>query len=93
VLNALFYKHVIVTEGDSDRAFYQEVNERLLEFDSEKGVDNCLFINAVGKDTIWKIVKPLREMGIPAVGIYDIDILKMREATGPMHLSLLLFLK
>ncbi|WP_028892732.1 ATP-dependent endonuclease [Tenacibaculum sp. 47A_GOM-205m] len=76
VLNALFYKHVIVTEGDSDRAFYQEVNERLLEFDSDKGVDNCLFINAVGKDTIWKIVKPLREMGIPAVGIYDIDILK-----------------
>jgi hypothetical protein len=55
VLNALFYKHVIVTEGDSDRAFYQEVNERLLEFDSEKGVDNCLFINAVGKDTIWKM--------------------------------------
>ncbi|MBD8490869.1 ATP-binding protein [Echinicola sp. CAU 1574] len=76
VLNALFYKHVIVTEGDSDRAFYQEINERLLEFDSENGIDNCLFINAVGKDTIWKIVKPLREMGIPAVGIYDIDILK-----------------
>ena len=76
VLNALFYKHVIVTEGDSDRAFYQEINERLLEFEPENGINNCLFINAVGKDTIWKIVKPLREMGIPAVGIYDIDILK-----------------
>lgn len=76
VLNALFYKHVIVTEGDSDRAFYQEINERLLEFKNEDGISNCLFINAVGKDTIWKIVKPLREMGIPAVGIYDIDILK-----------------
>jgi len=76
VLNALFYKHVIVTEGDSDRAFYQEINERLLEFSPQNGISNCLFINAVGKDTIWKIVKPLREMGIPAVGIYDIDILK-----------------
>lgn len=76
ILNALFYKHVIVTEGDSDRAFYQEINERLVEFSPEKGISNCLFINAVGKDTIWKIVKPLREMGIPAVGIYDIDILK-----------------
>lgn len=76
VLNALFYKHVIVTEGDSDRAFYHEINERLLEFSPENGINNCLFINAVGKDTIWKIVKPLREMGIPAVGIYDIDILK-----------------
>ena len=76
VLNALFYQHVIVTEGDSDRAFYQEINERLLQFSSSKGIHNCLFINAVGKDTIWKIVGLLREMGIPAVGIYDIDILK-----------------
>lgn len=76
VLNALFYKYVIVTEGDSDRAFYQEINERLVQFAPEKAINNCLFINAVGKDTIWKIIKPLREMGIPAVGIYDIDILK-----------------
>ena len=76
VLNALFYKYVVVTEGDSDRAFYQEINERLIQHSPEKAVHNCLFINAVGKDTIWKIVKPLREMGIPVVGIYDIDILK-----------------
>jgi len=76
ILNALFYKYVIVTEGDSDRAFYQEINERLIQFKPSSGIDNCLFINAVGKDTIWKIVQPLREMGIPAVGIYDIDILK-----------------
>tara|TARA_R110002049_G_scaffold25962_1_gene90737 strand:- start:390 stop:2054 length:1665 start_codon:yes stop_codon:yes gene_type:complete len=76
VLNALFYKYVVVTEGDSDRAFYQEINERLIQFSPDKALHNCLFINAVGKDTIWKIVKPLREMGIPAIGIYDIDILK-----------------
>lgn len=76
VLNALFYKYVIVTEGDSDRAFYQEINERLIQFKPGDAIHDCLFINAVGKDTIWKIVKPLREMGIPAVGIYDIDILK-----------------
>jgi predicted ATPase len=76
VLNALFYKYVIVTEGDSDRAFYQEINERLIQFKPSDAIHDCLFINAVGKDTIWKIVKPLREMGIPAVGIYDIDILK-----------------
>ncbi|WP_431121052.1 ATP-dependent nuclease [Flagellimonas flava] len=76
VLNALFYKNVIVTEGDSDRAFYQEINERLNHFEQQNSIDNCLIINAVGKDTIYKIIKPLREMGIPAVGIYDIDILK-----------------
>ena len=27
VLDGLFYEHVVVTEGDTDRAFYQEVNE------------------------------------------------------------------
>ena len=87
VLNALFYKHVIVTEGDSDRAFYQEINERLIQFSPDTAIHNCLFINAVGKDTIWKIIKPLREMGIPAVGIYDIDILKNESKNWSNALS------
>lgn len=30
VMSALFYKGAIVTEADTDRAFYQEINERLL---------------------------------------------------------------
>ena len=76
VLSALFYNYVVVSEGDSDRAFYQEVNERLIQFSPDRAIQDCLFINAVGKDSIWKIVQPLREMGIPTVGVYDIDILK-----------------
>ncbi len=76
VLNALFYEFVVVVEGDSDRAFYQEINERLSLFNSQESVPNCLFINSQGKDTIWKIVQPLREMGIPTAAIFDIDILK-----------------
>jgi energy-coupling factor transporter ATP-binding protein EcfA2 len=75
-LNGLFYEHVIVTESDSDRAFYQEINERLLQFSPEKGIQNCLFLNAQNKQTIHEIVKPLREMGIPCVGIADIDVIK-----------------
>jgi AAA15 family ATPase/GTPase len=82
VLNALFYKHVIVTEGDSDRAFYQEINERLLEFSPENGINNCLFINAVGKDTIWKIVKPLRE--IQLLEFMILTFLKTKVAIGQM---------
>jgi hypothetical protein len=30
VISALFYESVVVTEADPDRAFYQEINERLL---------------------------------------------------------------
>ncbi|MBW8361681.1 MAG: ATP-binding protein [Kaistella sp.] len=76
VLNGLFYESVIVCEADSDRAFYQEINERLLTENDERGISNCLFINAQNKQTVWEIVKPLRELGIPTVGIVDVDVLK-----------------
>ncbi|MCF2147643.1 ATP-binding protein [Desmonostoc muscorum LEGE 12446] len=76
VLGALFYEFVIVTESDADRAFYQEINERLLRYKPELGIPNCLFLNAQNKQTVQIIIKPLRELGIPAVGIVDVDILK-----------------
>lgn len=76
VLNGLFYESVIVAESDSDRAFYQEINERLLSKNDPRGIHSCLFINAQNKQTVWEIVKPLRELGIPALGIVDIDVLK-----------------
>jgi hypothetical protein len=34
------------------------------------------FLNAQNKQTIYSIIKPLRELGIPAAAIVDIDILK-----------------
>ena len=76
VISGLFYEFVIVTESDSDRAFYQEINERLLRYKREWGIPNCLFINAQNKQTIHTIMRPLRELGIPAVGIVDIEALK-----------------
>ncbi len=76
VLNGLFYEYVIVTEGDADRAFYQEINERLLAFEPNKGIPNCLFLNAQNKQTIHEIVRPLREMGIPCAAIVDVDVVK-----------------
>lgn len=76
VLSGLFYEFIVVTESDADRAFYQEINERLLQFKPEWGIPNCLFINAQNKQTIHTIIRPLRKLGIPAVGIVDIDVLK-----------------
>src|SRR5690606_1725628 len=55
---------------------YQEINERLLSKNDKRGIQNCLFINAQNKQTVWDIVKPLRELGIPAIGIVDIDAMK-----------------
>ena len=76
VFNALFYNAVVVTEADADRAFYQEINERLLKEKDPRGIEGCLFLNAQNKQTVWDIVKPLRELGIPTVGIVDIDVIK-----------------
>lgn len=81
VLDALFHSGVVVTESDSDRSFYQEVNHRLLanRNDSENGLigmRDTLFINAQNKQTIKRIVGPLRQAGIPAAAIVDIDYLK-----------------
>ncbi|MGO9613604.1 MAG: ATP-dependent nuclease [Dissulfurispiraceae bacterium] len=75
ILESLFYESVVICEGDSDRAFYQEVNERLLNSGSP-GISNTLFANAQNKQTVADIIKPLREIGIPAAGILDIDIIK-----------------
>ena len=76
VLDGLFYECVVVTEADADRAFYQEINERLLGLKPEWGIPNCLFLNAQNKQTVPTILHPLRKLGIPAVGVVDIDVLK-----------------
>jgi energy-coupling factor transporter ATP-binding protein EcfA2 len=78
VLGALFHEGAIVCEADADRVFYSEINERLLAARAG-GADGCLFLNAQNKQTIRRIVRPLREMGIPAVAVADLDILKGRE--------------
>ncbi|MBB1321888.1 MULTISPECIES: ATP-dependent endonuclease [Shewanella] len=76
VLSGLFYEFVIVTESDADRAFYQEINDRLLKSSDQRGIPNCLFLHAQNKQTVKTIIKPLRELGIPVAGIVDIDVLK-----------------
>jgi energy-coupling factor transporter ATP-binding protein EcfA2 len=78
VLGALFHEGAIVCEADADRVFYQEVNERLLAARAG-GADGSVFLNAQNKQTIRRIMRPLREMGIPAAAVVDLDILKGRE--------------
>jgi hypothetical protein len=82
VLEALFYENVIVTEADTDRAFYDEINHRLITFDKKRGIESCLFLNAKSIQTVSDIVKPLREFGIPSAAIVDIDVLKNGVMNG-----------
>lgn len=74
ILNALFHTGAVVCEGDIDRALYEEVNARLAQ--TGEGLADILFLNAIGKQTLHRIVAPLRKMGIPTAAVVDLDILK-----------------
>lgn len=76
VLDALFYDHVIIVEGSKDQAFYDEINHRLVTFRDSRGISNCLIINTNGKSAIHRVLKPLRELGIPTAAIVDVDVIK-----------------
>ena len=77
VLDALFSRAAVVVEGDTDRAFYEAVNEKMN--DDGQGIDQCLFINAQNKQTLYKIAGPLRRMGIPTAVAADFDIVNLHE--------------
>ena len=78
MLDALFHKGAVVGEHDVDRAFYNEINERLLKY-SHGGVRNCVFLNGHGWQSLKEIIRPLREMGVPAAAVVDLDVIKRPE--------------
>ncbi len=87
VLSGLFFQNVIVTESDTDRAFYQEINERLAAANDPRAIPHALFLNADNHQTIPAIVAPLRGLGIPAVGIADLDVIKRGGAEWSRQLD------
>jgi len=75
VLEALFYSAAVVCEADGDRVFYAEINNRL-QAAKRNNVPDTVFLNAQNKQTVRRIVGPLRGMGIPVAAIVDFDIVK-----------------
>jgi hypothetical protein len=78
LLGALFYNSAVVCEYDSDRAFYQEVNARLLR--AGRGLVDAVFPSGYGNDTLHRILRPLRTLSIPAAAIVDFDIVNFEGA-------------
>lgn len=74
VISGLFYDGVVVTESDNDRAFYSEIYHRLTL--DKPDYPSILFVNAQNKQTIRDMVGPLRQFGVPAVAVADIDFVK-----------------
>jgi hypothetical protein len=76
ILTALFHQSAIVTEADGDRVFYGEMNRRLLLDKSMNSLKDNVFLHAQNKDTIHRIVRPLRLLGIPTAAIVDLDVVE-----------------
>lgn len=81
-LQGLFHRSVVVAESDTDRAFYDEINRRLRNED--RGIEDCLFLNAQNWQTVPRVIAPLRAVGVPAAGIVDLDALAASQSWTPM---------
>lgn len=75
VVSALFYESAVVVEADADRAFYEEINNRLNLY-SPPSVRHATFLNAHNKQTASEIVAELRQVGVPSALVVDIDWIK-----------------
>jgi ABC-type cobalamin/Fe3+-siderophores transport system ATPase subunit len=74
VMSALFHRGAIICESDRDRAFYGEVNRRILQVGPD-GAHDTVLLNAQNAQTIKRLIGPLRNMGIPAAALVDLDII------------------
>jgi predicted ATPase len=70
ILEAVFYRGVILCEGDSDRVFYKSVMDKLVDYD-----DDILFINTHGKHVMKNIIPFVKESKVPFRLITDFDLL------------------
>jgi ABC-type cobalamin/Fe3+-siderophores transport system ATPase subunit len=70
-LYGVFHRGVVGVEAETDRAFYDEINRRLR--DVSRGADETLFINAQNWQTVPRVLRPLRALGVPAAAIVDLD--------------------
>jgi len=69
VLDGLFYSGAVVVEADSDARFYQTTSRK------RKAESDFHFVNADNKQTVPRIAKMYRDMGVRCAGIVDFDVL------------------
>lgn len=77
---ALFHSAAVITEGDTDRVFYEELEFRRRSADPNCSIADLLFLSTLGWKSIHKIARALREFGVPIATIMDFDTLFGPEA-------------
>jgi len=69
ILDSIFYKGSVITEGDTDSTFYQRVARRV------RNLDDIHYANAFNKQTVSRMAEPFVKLGIRFAAIVDFDIL------------------
>lgn len=82
VLDGLFYKGVVVVEADADSAFYQRAARSL------RSGDEIHYVHAHNKQTLHKVVRPYKEMGVPTVAVADFDLLRNEDDFSNLMLAM-----
>ena len=80
IISALFHSCAVIVEGDSDCAFYREVNYRLSAV-SDRSLRDCQFVSTHGKGSMYKPLALLRKAGIPTACVVDFDVLDGKKRT------------
>lgn len=78
VIEGLFYRAAVVVEADSDSAFYNRVARQVCP------LDDVLYTRAHNKQTIQKLMRPYRQLGVRAAAIADLDLLRRRDEFEPL---------
>jgi hypothetical protein len=78
VLSAAFHHGAVITESDGDRVLYNEINDRLREAVLPHAVDT-IFLNGQGRTSLEQIAPPLRDLGIPAAIVADLDVIRPKQ--------------
>lgn len=70
VLEGMFYKGVVATEGDADCIFYQRLFQKI------GAIDEIHFVNAHNKQTLKKVISPYQKLGVKYAMIADADVIR-----------------
>jgi len=81
VIRSVFHEGVVVCEGGEDRSVYRAVAV------NEHDEQDILFIDALGKYSVKKIVNPLADSEIPTASIVDFDIFNDRDELKKLLMS------
>ena len=77
ILNGLFHSEVVVCESDSDCKLYSAVLSHIKTKENE--YLQTKFIQANGKQRVYKIISALTRLGIKAYSVLDIDVLSNED--------------